>query len=96
MKWATRLKALGNSRSEDSENVRVSITGTDENCQKHISSVFGISDLEPILKSEPDSIVESSESLIDTLVIREERIAIMMFDGGLSEKEAIEFLDAQD
>jgi hypothetical protein len=76
MKWNEKLKAL--IAAEQGKELCVQEIDTDENCQKPLTSAFDGSDSRQSCES----------SSTDFQILREERKAILIFDGGMTEVEA--------
>lgn len=85
MKWNDRLKALRDGATRPEKQTMPGIA-TDINCQNSILSVIGSSQFGHISKFGSDYTPDDLETIF------QERIAIMMFDGGLSEAEAVRHL----
>ncbi len=86
MKWNNRLKAMQPGKIVTPEKQTMSVLDTDKRCQNLLSSPFGTSQLGRGLKFNIESLTPSERE--DYEIILQERIAIMMFDGGLSEADA--------
>ena len=83
MKWNDRLKAM-RAVATQPEKQNISVMTTAINCQNPVSSPFGSSQFGHSSKFGCDL------SPVDLEIILQERIAIMIFDGGLSEAEAVQ------
>jgi len=89
MKWNDKLKAMQSVSTLTPEKQTMSVLTTDNNCQnsqKGILAVNGSCDYGHTLKFNVESLTPLERE--DYEIILRERIAIMMFDGGLSEADA--------
>jgi len=89
MKWNNRLKAMQTSTIAMPEKQTIPLTASAKECQsyqKGDTAPFGTSEYGHSLKFNIESLPPSERE--DYEIILQERIAIMMYDGGLSEAEA--------
>ena len=89
MKWNDKLKAMQSVSTLTPEKQTMSVLTTDNNCQnrqKGILAVNGSCEYGHTLKFDIESLTPSEREGYKTIL--QERIAIMMFDGGLDEADA--------
>jgi len=92
MKWNDRLKAMQSVTVVVSpEKQTIPLTDSAKECQNTLSSPFGTSEYGHSLKFNSEFLPPWEREDHQTEV--EERIAIMMYDGGLSETEAVRIAD---
>ncbi len=86
MKWNDRLKAMQPGTIATLEKPTMPLTDSDEGCQNTLSTPFDTIELGHSLKFNIESLTPSEREDYETIL--QERIAIMMFDGGLNEADA--------
>ncbi len=89
MKWNDKLKAMQSGKIFPPEKQTMSLLTTDNNCQnwqKGILAVNGSCEYGHSLKFNIESLTPSEREDYETIL--QERIAIMMFDGGMNEADA--------
>ncbi len=86
MKWNNKLKAMQSGNVFPPEKQTMSILASAKECQNTLSTPFDTIQLGHSLKFNIESLTPSEREDYETIL--QERIAIMMFDGGLSEADA--------
>ena len=87
MKWNDKLKAMRAGTIVTLEKQTISVLDSVKECQNTLLSPFDTIELGHTLKFKIESLTASEREDYDIRL--QERIAIMLYDGGLSESEAV-------
>ncbi len=86
MKWNDKLKAMRAGTIVTLEKQTISVLDSAKECQNTLLSPFDTIELGHTLKFNIESLTASEGEDYETIL--QERIAIMMFDGGMNEADA--------